>query len=290
MWQLDIFTTNTHSSQIEDILEAQEALSVSMLNAGEDIIIEQELHEKPNWSNVKIEALFSREDEALHTKQLIALEHLAQDINCYEVSERNWALYSLKDFQPLEIAKHLWIYPHWLLPEIPKEPYLILDPGFAFGTGQHATTKMCLEWLATHNLKHQTVIDYGCGSGILALAALKLGARKAYGVDIDPQACEASLQNAQLNQISSEQFDINLANDRLPEQVDIIIANIVMNPLLEFRDFFYQKLKHQGYLVLSGLLKQQTPTVIAHYAPMFKLLEQNEELDWACLVFQPISN
>lgn len=290
MWQLDIFTTNTQSTQIETILESQEALSISMLNAGEDIIIEQVLHEKPNWSNVKIEALFPAQAEAEQTKMLILAEHLAHDLDCYEVTERNWTLYSLKDFQTLEIAENLWIYPHWLLPEEPKQPHLVLDPGFAFGTGQHATTKMCLEWLATHNISHQTLIDYGCGSGILALAALKLGARKAYGVDIDPQACEASLQNAQLNQINSEQFDIGLTNSNLPEKVDLIVANIVMNPLLEFRDFFFKKLNTQGHLVLSGLLTQQTATVINHYSTQFKLIEQHTELDWACLVFQPLSN
>jgi ribosomal protein L11 methyltransferase len=234
--------------------------------------------------------LYFNQQHAEHTQKLVKESTLANVIECHEISERNWALYSLKDFQAIEIAEHLWIYPHWLLPEHPNQPYLVLDPGFAFGTGQHSTTKMCLEWLATHDLKQKVVIDYGCGSGILAIAALKLGAKKAYGVDIDPQACEASLQNAKLNHIPSQDFEIGLNNDSLPLQTDLLVANIVMNPLLEFRDFFYKKVKSQGYLVLSGLLQQQTLQVIKHYAECFKLIEQKNDLDWACLVFQPMKD
>jgi ribosomal protein L11 methyltransferase len=290
MWQLDVLTTNHEYPEIEQILETEEALSVSMLNAGEDIIIEHELHEKPAWSFVKIEAIFSSEEQALHAKNELSQANLGKEISFQEVTERNWMLFSLKDFQAIEIANHLWIYPHWLLPDTPKEPYLVIDPGFAFGTGQHSTTKMCLEWLATHDVKQKTIIDYGCGSGILGIAALKMGAKKVYGVDIDPQACEASQQNASLNQITPDLFDIHLSNENCPEKVDILIANIVMNPLLEFKTYFYEKLNANSYLILSGLLKEQCSIVIEAYRSHFSLLEHRTDLEWGCLVFQPKFN
>lgn len=290
MWQLDIFTTNHESPKIEEILETEDALSVSMLNAGEDIIIEHELHEKPAWSFVKIEALFPDEAQALHAKNQLVAAGLGKELICHEVGDRNWMLFSLKDFQPIEIENHLWIYPHWLLPPAPQEPYLVIDPGFAFGTGQHSTTKMCLEWLARNELKGKVIVDYGCGSGILALAALKLGAKKVYGIDIDPQACEASRQNAELNQISSDLFDIHLSNEHCPNKVDILIANIVMNPLLEFKTYFYEKLNLNSILVLSGLLKEQCITIIDAYSSHFSLKEQHFDQDWGCLVFHPKEN
>jgi|LauGreDrversion4_2_1035121.scaffolds.fasta_scaffold08658_6 ribosomal protein L11 methyltransferase len=286
MWQLDILTTRDEYPQIEALLETQDILSLVMLNAGEDMIIEHELNEKPAWSLVKVEALFETVEQADFTKQLLQATQLGQEQNIHEVEQKNWLVYSLKDFQPIEVANRLWIYPHWLIPDDAKQPFVTIDPGFAFGTGQHATTKMCLEWLTQQSLQQQTVIDYGCGSGILAIAALKMGAEIAYGIDIDPQACEASRQNAELNQIHQEQFIIDTCADALPKQTDILIANIVMNPLLAFKSFFASKVKPQGKLVLSGLLTQQLPQVIAHYATDFELLDTRTELDWGCLIFK----
>jgi ribosomal protein L11 methyltransferase len=286
MWQLEVLTTDEKRQAVEDFLETQEILSLSMLNAGDDVILEQEINELPSWSFIKVEALFETQEQAFQAQKYLENARLGEAFSCHEVDNKNWVLYSLKDFQPIEVADKLWIFPHWLVPEHPQEPYLVIDPGFAFGTGQHATTKMCLEALIKYPFKNSTMIDYGCGSGILALAALKLGASKVYGVDIDPQACEASIHNAALNHITENHLIIGDSSDILPEKADILVANIVMNPLLQLKDLFKQKLVGNGHLILSGLLSNQLATVVEHYQTDFELLETIHELDWGCLVFQ----
>lgn len=286
MWQVVIYTTDEKVQAIEEILSALPILSLSMLNAGEDILIEQILHEQPVWSFVKIEALVETQDDAININEKLLHFDPTLHIEQEEIQEKNWLIYGLKDFKPMQFANRLWVYPHWLVPNEPSPQSIILDPGFAFGTGQHETTKMCLEWLASHDIQNQTLIDYGCGSGILALAAIKLGVSEAYGIDIDIQACEASIQNAKLNDVSLEQFHVTCNPDDLPEKTDIIIANIVMNPLLEFRDTFVKLLKKDGRLVLSGLLVTQLEQVKSHYAKYFKLMDEYHDKDWGCLSFE----
>lgn len=286
MWQVVIYTTDQNVPAIEEVLSEMPILSLSMQNAGEDVLIEQILNERPLWSFVKVEVLVETEDDAKNmTASLLDFDPSLQ-IETEEIQEKNWLIYGLKDFKPMQFANRLWVYPHWLVPDNPSPQSIILDPGFAFGTGQHETTKMCLEWLASHDIQNQTLIDYGCGSGILALAAIKLGVSEAYGIDIDIQACEASIQNAKLNDVSLEQFHVTCNPDDLPEKTDIIIANIVMNPLLEFRDTFVKLLKKDGQLVLSGLLVTQLEQVKSHYAKYFKLMEEKHDLDWGCLSFE----
>ena len=285
MWQVVIYTHDQQAQMIGNFLEKCSLLSFSMLNGGEDVLIEQNINEQPLWSYVKIEVLIEHHAEAESIKnQLLLLDNHLQ-IQIEKIEEKNWLIYSLKDFKPMSFGDKLWVFPHWLVPENIPQPSIILDPGFAFGTGQHETTKMCLEWLASNDIENQTVIDYGCGSGILGLAAIKLGARQAFGMDIDPQAIEASVQNAILNQIHLEQFITTDAPQNLPEKADVIIANIVMNALLALRDYFAKTLTAQGRLVLSGLLKTQVPQIIAYYAQHFVLEENYQNNDWGCLCF-----
>ncbi|HBB53636.1 MAG TPA: 50S ribosomal protein L11 methyltransferase [Legionellales bacterium] len=285
MWQVVIYTTDEQAKVIDGLLDEHPILSLSMLNAGEDILIEQILHEQPIWSFIKIEALVEHQQDAqMIQEQLKAFDHQLK-IEIEELQEKNWLIYGLKDFKPMLFGEKLWVFPHWLVPDEVPEHSIILDPGFAFGTGQHETTKMCLEWLASHDLNHQTVIDYGCGSGILGLAAVKLGAKDVYGIDIDPQAVDASIQNAQLNHVSLEDFHITINTDDLPKKADIIVANIVMNPLLELRNYFAMTLKDDGQLVLSGLLGTQLNQVNEHYSSHFQLVERHQDKDWGCLSF-----
>ncbi|NBX84205.1 MAG: 50S ribosomal protein L11 methyltransferase [Gammaproteobacteria bacterium] len=286
MWQLEVLTNDQCSEQIEAILDGTETLSVSLVDAGEDIIIQHELHEKPRWSVVKIEALYEHESEIDQVMAVLKAEKFDAAVEKRELEQKNWMIYSLKDFQPILIAGRLWIFPHWLVPDEPPSPHVVIDPGFAFGTGQHSTTKMCLEWLATHDVKDKVLLDYGCGSGILGIAALRMGGKKTYGLDIDPQACEASLENAQLNQITQEEFTISLDRTPIPAHVDIIMANIVMNTLLEFRDYFYDTLENNGDLILSGLLREQIPIVIEHYQQRFTWIDTQYDLDWGLIIFK----
>jgi ribosomal protein L11 methyltransferase len=285
MWQVVIYTTDEQAKVIDGLLDEHPILSLSMLNAGEDILIEQVLHEQPVWSFIKIEALVEHQQEAQKIQEQLKAFDQQLKIEIEELQEKNWLIYGLKDFKPMLFGEKLWVFPHWLVPDEVPEHSIILDPGFAFGTGQHETTKMCLEWLASHDLNHQTVIDYGCGSGILGLAAVKLGAKDVYGIDIDPQAVDASIQNAQLNHVSLEDFHITINSDELPKKADIIVANIVMNPLLELCNYFAMTLKDDGQLVLSGLLGTQLNQVIEHYSSHFQLVERHQDKDWGCLSF-----
>ena len=286
MWQVVVYTTEEQALKLESLLEDKNVLSLSMLNAGEDILIEQILNERPVWSYVKIEALVENFEETQIIQNMLHALDPQLKIEIEELQDKNWLIYGLKDFKPMLFAEKLWVFPHWLVPDNVPKHSIILDPGFAFGTGQHETTKMCLEWLASHDIQNKTVIDYGCGSGILGLAAVKLGAEMVYGLDIDPQAIDASIQNAELNQVSLQQFHITIHPKELPQQADMIIANIVMNPLLGFRDYFAKTLAKDGCLVLSGLLVTQLDQVIEHYASNFKLIEKKIDKDWGCLTFK----
>ena len=285
MWLLTCVSNEALVPALEELSDDLNCLSFTLQNAGYDIHLEDKIGERPKWSTVKVELLFENEVEALLAHGVMSSNHPDLLWQVEELIDRNWLIYSLKDFKPIHIQDKLWIYPHWMLPDLPKEPCIILDPGFAFGTGQHETTRMCLDWIASQDLSHKVVIDYGCGSGILGLAAVKMGATSVYGIDIDPQACEASLQNASLNSVSTEHFHVSIEIDKLPEQADVIVANIVMNPLLGLRDYFARTLKQDGRLILSGLLEGQLDMVIEHYQAHFKLLKRQVQGDWGAIAF-----
>lgn len=289
MWLLSCVSDEALVPALEECSDDLNCLSFTMQNAGSDIHLEDKIGERPKWSTVKVELLFESAEQALLAQGAMASDYPNLDWQVEELLDRNWLIYSLKDFKPIHIQQQLWIYPHWMLPDVPEEPCIILDPGFAFGTGQHETTRMCLEWIANHDLSNQVVIDYGCGSGILGLAAVKMGSTSVYGIDIDPQACEASLQNAKLNSVSTAHFHVTTEVNDLPKKADVIMANIVMNPLLSFRDYFANTLKKEGILVLSGLLKEQLDIVIEHYKADFKLVERQVLHEWGALVLSPIA-
>ena len=289
MWLLSCVSDEALVPALEEYSDDLNCLSFTMQNAGSDIHLEDKIGERPKWSTVKVELLFESAEQALLAQRAMASDYPNLDWQVEELLDRNWLIYSLKDFKPIHIQQQLWIYPHWMLPDAPEEPCIILDPGFAFGTGQHETTRMCLEWIAKHDLSNQVVIDYGCGSGILGLAAVKMGSTSVYGIDIDPQACEASLQNAKLNSVSTSDFHVTTEVNDLPKKADVIVANIVMNPLLSFRDYFANTLKKEGILVLSGLLKEQLDIVIEHYKADFKLVERQVLHEWGALILSPIA-
>jgi ribosomal protein L11 methyltransferase len=191
-------------------------------------------------------------------------------------------------YKPLQAGKNLWICPSWIAPPAPEAVNVILDPGLAFGTGDHPTTVLCLEWLAEQNLQGQDLIDYGCGSGILSIAALKLGARAALGVDIDEQALEVSRRNAILNGVS-DRFQTFLPA-ALPADAgaDIVVANILARPLVELAPGIMARVRPGGWLALSGLLREQAETVRPHYARQFAL-EVRHRGEWVLLAGRKIA-
>lgn len=186
----------------------------------------------------------------------------------------------MDNFQPMRFGQRLWIVPSWHAAPEPDAVNLLLDPGLAFGTGTHPTTALCLEWLDAQQLQGRQVLDFGCGSGILAIAALLLGAEQAVGTDIDIQAIEASRDNAGRNGIDPARFPLYLP-EQLPDgQADVVVANILAGPLVELAGQIGERVKPGGLLALSGILVEQAEEVRAAYADKFDLDPTAEKDGW----------
>ena len=196
------------------------------------------------------------------------------------VAEQDWVRLTQSQFEPIQISPRLWIVPTWHSAPDPAAINLILDPGLAFGTGSHPTTRLCLQWLERNLHGGECVLDYGCGSGILAIAALKLGAARALGVDIDPQAVRSSQQNAEQNQSTAEFF----LPDVTPKiQADVVVANILTNPLKVLAPMLAQAVRPSGWIVLSGILLPQAEETLSVYRQWFDLSVAAEMDGWVCL-------
>lgn len=198
------------------------------------------------------------------------------------VADQNWIDAHKAEHHAMVFADRLCISPSWAISDQDYSATLVLDPGLAFGSGKHATTALCLQWLATHDLNSQSLIDYGCGSGILALAAARLGAGPVYAVDIDPQAILATEANARNNKLEDKIVISTVENAGLPS-ADILIANILLNPLLELAPLISGQVKENGKLVLSGILAVQTEECLAAYSPWFNMAPPVFQEEWALL-------
>lgn len=280
----------THCTQadidhLSDLLELYGALSVTMTDQFDDPILEPEPGTVPLWPHVVMQALYTPDTDMPRIIDLITTQYPAAQCSIETVVEQDWERTCLNDFKPQCFGKNLWVCPSWHTPPNPKAVNLILDPGLAFGTGSHATTALCLTWLEQTKLQDKTLIDYGCGSGILSIAALKLGARHVFAVDIDEQALTATANNATTNHIASAALTMGYPNE-LNTPVDVIIANILLKPLLELKLSFYHLLNAQGLLALSGILANQVPMLQEAYLSHFDLISTEVEGDWALLVFQ----
>src|SRR5690606_25394554 len=188
-----------------------------------------------------------------------------------EIADQDWERSWMDNFKPMRFGRRLWIVPSWHEAPEPDAVNLLLDPGLAFGTGTHPTTALCLEWLDSQGLDGLQVIDFGCGSGILAIAALLLGADRVTGTDIDPQALEASRDNAQRNQLADERLPLYLPADMPAEPADILVANILAGPLVSLAPQLTGLVKPGGRIALSGILAEQTEEILAAYRDAFEL-------------------
>ena len=271
--------------QVSELLEDTGSLSITMTDEFDDAILEPELGTHPLWPHVIVHALYADKEEAEHAMQAIAAQYAHLEYNLATLPEQDWERACMDDFKPLQFGRRLWICPSWLTPPEPTAINLILDPGLAFGTGTHQTTSLCLTWLEQAHLDNLNIIDYGCGSGILALAALKLGASHVYAVDIDQQALLATQNNAINNQLTAQQLSVSLP-DSLDMTADLLIANILLSPLLTLKKRFQQLLKAKGMLVVSGLLEEQVPLLIADYQDTFTHCSSFIKDGWALVVFR----
>ena len=254
---------------VEAIFLRYGAYSVALSDAADNPVLEPGPGETPLWCSTQITGLFGSGADFGQLKETLLTEFdlAALPMNTIEeLADRDWEREWLKDFAPMQFGQRLWIYPRsW--PENRGDAVIVrLDPGLAFGTGTHATTALCLEWLDTVELNGKSLLDYGCGSGVLAIAGLKLGCRRATAMDIDSQAIIASRQNACDNHVA-ERLTVCSGPDEIRGSFDIVVANILARPLVQFAESITSTLQGRGILALSGVLCEQADDVMAAFGP-----------------------
>ncbi|MDN2482271.1 50S ribosomal protein L11 methyltransferase [Vibrio agarivorans] len=282
--QIKLNATNTNAEQIGDMLmEETGALSVTFLDAHDTPVFEPLPGETRLWGDTDILALYDAEaDTALILEQMTNSGLLADNFahKVEQLEDKDWEREWMDNFHPMKFGERLWICPSWRdIPE-PDAVNVMLDPGLAFGTGTHPTTALCLEWLEGLDLSGKTVIDFGCGSGILAIAAIKLGAAKVIGIDIDPQALLASKDNAQRNGVA-DQLEVFLPQDQPQDLIaDVVVANILAGPLRDLSSIIKGLVKPQGVLAMSGVLDTQAEDVANYYRDELTLDPIAEQSEW----------
>ena len=237
----------------------------------------------PGWERSRVIALVESGtdiDELLEACAPLARLEQTPAYSVEKVEEQNWVQLTQSQFDPIRISGRLWIVPSWHTAPDPDAIVLVLDPGMAFGTGSHPTTRLCLEWLERKVTDGASLLDYGCGSGILAIAAARLGAREVLGVDIDPQAVSAAQSNAERNEVSARFAD---SAREIKGQFDIVVANILSNPLKALAPAICSHVRPGGQLALSGILADQAEELIAAYAPWVPLAVADTREGWVCL-------
>jgi ribosomal protein L11 methyltransferase len=258
-----------NAEAVEEIFERFGASSVTLTDAGDNPVLEPGPGETVLWTDTTITGMFSPDIDlqALRTALISELQlHELPEHRTEILEERAWEREWLKDFGPMLFGERLWIYPTGYDAPGGGEVVIHLDPGLAFGTGTHATTALCLEWLDSLSLEGKTALDYGCGSGVLAIAALKLGCSSATGMDIDPQALIATRQNASDNKVS-ENLSVFGAAIEIAGEFDVVVANILAGPLIQFAESITLTLGERGMLALSGVLCEQADDVMAAFEP-----------------------
>ena len=271
--QVRLAITPEQAETYEDALLEVGAVSVTFMDAEDQPIFEPDLGTTPLWSHTHLLALFEADtdpDNLIAHLQLLTGAELPQH-QIEQIEDQDWERSWMDNFQPMRFGQRLWIVPSWHEAPEPEAVNLLLDPGLAFGTGTHPTTSLCLQWLDGQALEGCTVLDFGCGSGILAIAALLLGAEHAVGTDIDPQALEASRDNAGRNGIAAERFPLYLPGDMPAGTYDVVVANILAGPLVQLAPTISAHVRAGGRLALSGILAEQADEVRAAYADLFEL-------------------
>lgn len=284
-------TVNADAAYAESLSEALfelGALSVDIHDADADTPHEQAIFGEPGeptaslWSHNGVTALFPAETDVAGILQQACETAGLQQIPQHHITplpDNDWVRLTQSQFDPIRISQRLWIVPTWHTPVDANAINIVLDPGLAFGTGSHPTTRLCLRWLDENIKGGESVLDYGCGSGILAIAAMKLGAGSAYGIDVDAQAVQSSKDNALANQVNA---DFALPDGKLLG-ADIVVANILTNPLKMLAPLLASATRQGGRIVLSGVLSEQAEDVMQVYSQWFNLNPAVMEDGWACL-------
>jgi ribosomal protein L11 methyltransferase len=319
--ELKLQTTSMDAAELETLLDELGAVSITMMDAEDEPLFEPGPGETPLWDNLVVTGLFAEDTDPDVLQKALAAAWAPRSLPEIQASmlvDQNWVRAWLDDFKPMRFGSRLWVCPSWwmaakdgsanpawtpsaedaetwevrnqeLLAEMqqPGNTIMLLDPGLAFGTGTHPTTSLCLQWLDTRDLQHQTLVDYGCGSGILGIAALLLGAGLVYGVDNDPQALIATADNCAKNQLDPVHFPMFLPaafNAAIKsgsiQPVDGMMANILAGTLIELAEVLALQVKKGGWILLSGILPEQADAVVNAYAPWFTDAIITAEKDW----------
>jgi len=279
-----------HAEALSEALLELGALSVDLLDADADTLDEQAIFGEPGepppgvWQHNRVSALFDSDKDVgeilRNACALIGLNRVPEH-RIETLGDNDWVRLTQAQFEPIPISSRLWIVPTWHTASDPNAINIVLDPGLAFGTGSHPTTRLCLRWLDSNLQGGERVLDYGCGSGILAIAAMKLGAAHATGVDVDFQAVSASRDNAIANRVENVQF--YLPDDAPQSGYDLVIANILTNPLRLLAPLLAKATRPGGQIVLSGILEEQAQEVMSIYQQWFDLSTPVFEDGWSCL-------
>ncbi len=274
------------ADHLSDLLSECGASAVTLQDNADQAIYEPEIGTTPLWASTNVIALFDATTDTATIINLLGTLLAPTAVPKYRieaVEDKDWVREWMDNFKPISFGEKLWICPSWHTPPQANAINIMLDPGLAFGTGTHPTTALCLNWLDQAALKEKTVIDYGCGSGILAIAAALLGAQKVIGVDTDPQALEATQANAKRNGV---EIDTYLPDDCPAISCDVLLANILAGPLQSLVERLATLCKPSASIVLSGILDEQAADVSQHYQPWFDMQPAVLKDEWVRIVGQ----
>lgn len=287
--QIKVVTNPDIAEFYEDLLLEAGCAAVTFEDAKDQPIFEPELGTTPLWGTTVITGLFAAEHDLESTLTFLNEQKLSVkggdtiQFKAEILEDKDWEREWMTHYHPMQFGSHFWVCPSWI--EVPdaNAVNLMLDPGLAFGTGTHPTTALCLEWLASEPLQNRSVIDYGCGSGILGIAAILLGASAVSGVDIDPQALTATRDNLVRNGLDKERLPVFFPESFESEPVDLVIANILAGPLKELAPTLAELVKSGGQLILSGLLIEQADELIGTYSEWFDMEPPSTKDEWVRL-------
>jgi len=283
-WQrVTLIVPGAQAEALSDALEAQGAISTDLADADADTAAEREIFAEPGeqaafWQRCRVTALFPETSDVSAALERSGVAALHASIDRLE--DADWVALTQRQFEPIRAGQRLWIVPTWHEAPRPGDVNIVLDPGAAFGTGSHPTTRMCLAWLEQNVHAGDSVLDYGCGSGILAIAALRLGAERATGVDVDPLALEAARYNSSRNGVV---LDVRDARGGIDGTFTITVANILANPLRMLAPVIGSRTQPGGVLALSGILEDQADAVVEAYAPWAALEPAARDGAWVLL-------
>ena len=281
--QLELETTQSHVEELSALLEKYDAISISLTALSDEPIFDEGAEDNALWRKIKLTTLL---------KPKCDIDNLLQKINqrlgnnaIYKIKflkDKDWVHEFKSKYQPIFFSNKICISPSWCEPSENKIPTIILDPGLAFGTGMHPTTSLCIEWLCQNNIDKKIVIDYGCGSGILAMAAVKFGAKKVFAIDIDEQAIQTARENIAKNKLDKKILVEHPKNIIIPK-ADILVANILQNSLTKLLKEFSSLTKTGSHIILSGLLAEQAGQCSIAYAKHFNMDKPVLRENWAIL-------